>query len=48
MGGCILADDMGLRTNLQLCLRGSAMQWYSSELTDREQKLISYAKKVRL
>ena len=35
-----------LRRNLQLCLRGSALEWYTSELTDGEKRLAQYGDNV--
>ena len=31
-----------VRLNLQLCLRGEALEWYTSQLTDAEKRLLTY------
>lgn len=35
-----------LRTNLQICLRGEALEWYTSQLTDNEKRLFTYGSNV--
>ena len=30
-----------VRANLQLCLRGEALEWYTSQLTDAEKRLLN-------
>lgn len=31
-----------LRNNLQICLRGEALEWYTCQLTDNEKRLLTY------
>ena len=31
-----------LRNNLQLCLRGEALEWYTCQLTDNEKRMLTY------
>lgn len=35
-----------VRRNLQLCLRGSALEWYTTELTDGEKRLTLYGEEI--
>ena len=35
-----------LRTNLQICLRGEALEWYTCQLTDNEKRLLTYGNDV--
>lgn len=32
-----------LRQNLQICLRGTAMEWFTTELTDNDKRLVTYS-----
>lgn len=35
-----------LRNNLQICLRGEALEWYTCQLTDNEKRLLTYGNNV--
>lgn len=35
-----------LRTNLQICLRGEALEWYTCQLTEDEKRLLTYGDEV--
>ena len=35
-----------LRNNLQICLRGEALKWYTCQLTDNEKRLLTYDNNV--
>lgn len=35
-----------LRNNLQICLRGEALEWYTCQLTDNEKRLLTYGNHV--
>ena len=35
-----------LRNNLQICLRGEALEWYTCQLTDGEKRLLTYGNDV--
>lgn len=35
-----------LRNNLQICLRGEALEWYTCQLTDNEKRLMTYGNHV--
>ena len=35
-----------VRNNLQICLRGEALEWYTSQLTDNEKRLMTYGNDV--
>jgi len=35
-----------VRSNLQLCLRGEALEWYTSQLTDGEKRLLTYGQEL--
>ena len=34
--------DELLRQNLQICLRGTALAWYTTELTENDKRLVAY------